>query len=71
MIERNKLFNKYEFPVDVLWLDIYHTQEFQYFEWDRYWFPTFKVDEMNEAIYQDNRTLVVITDPHIKVDSDY
>jgi alpha 1,3-glucosidase len=65
------LFNKYLFPVDVFWLDIYHSNEFQYFEWHKFWFSHLMVDEMNEAIKADNRKMVVITDPHIKISEEY
>lgn len=34
MIKRNEEFTNYGFPVDVLWSDIYYTQDFNYFQFD-------------------------------------
>ena len=68
---RNDQFNQFEFPVDSLWLDIYHTAGFRYFNWDRSVFQPSKVDRMNRRIHEDKRRIVAITDPHIKVDPSF
>ncbi|OCT68743.1 neutral alpha-glucosidase C [Xenopus laevis] len=56
-------------PYDVIWLDIEHTDGKRYFTWDpeRFRNPT----RMQEQLKQKKRKLVVISDPHIKVDPDY
>ena len=43
MMTRNKEFTTYGFPVDVLWSDIYYTQDFEYFVFSRETWPLNKV----------------------------
>ncbi|XP_006883279.1 PREDICTED: neutral alpha-glucosidase C [Elephantulus edwardii] len=62
-------FDKHDIPYDVMWLDIEHTEGKRYFTWDRKRFP--KPRRMQELLRSKKRKLVVISDPHIKVDPNY
>ena len=59
----NSDFTRYDFPVDVFWMDIPHTADFKYFIYNVQRFSIDAVDEMNRQVEEANRTLVVITDP--------
>ena len=52
-------------------MDIPHTAAFKYFIYDPHSFSTDAVLEMNQAVEEANRTLVVITDPQIQLSKDY
>lgn len=71
MMQRDSDFESYGFPVDVYWMDILYSQDYQYFQFDSSKFPTEKLDLMNSQIEQNKRKMVVITDPHIKVAPGY
>lgn len=71
MIKRNAEFTHYKFPVDVFWSDLYYTQDFEYFVFNKDTWPLHKVDELNAEIAQSKRRLVMINDPHIKASEDY
>lgn len=62
-------FDEYDIPFDVLWLDIEYTEGKKYFTWDSNNFP----DPMNviQGLSSKGRKLVVIIDPHIKVEDNY
>ncbi|XP_054987244.1 neutral alpha-glucosidase C [Sorex araneus] len=62
-------FDEHDIPYDVMWLDIEHTNGKRYFTWDQKRFPNPK--RMQELLRSKNRKLVVISDPHIKVDPNY
>uniref|UniRef100_A0A9L0S6D0 Glucosidase alpha, neutral C n=1 Tax=Equus caballus TaxID=9796 RepID=A0A9L0S6D0_HORSE len=62
-------FDEHDIPYDVMWLDIEHTEGKRYFTWDKKRFPNPK--RMQELLRSKKRKLVVISDPHIKVDLDY
>ncbi|XP_054572293.1 neutral alpha-glucosidase C isoform X1 [Eptesicus fuscus] len=62
-------FDKHDIPYDVMWLDIEHTEGKRYFTWDKKRFPNPK--RMQELLRNKKRKLVVISDPHIKIDPDY
>ncbi|EYC26665.1 hypothetical protein Y032_0010g897 [Ancylostoma ceylanicum] len=62
-------FDQHDIPLDVLWLDIEHTDGKRYFTWDKEKFPNPK--EMIEDLTSKGRKLVTIVDPHIKKDSKY
>jgi len=47
MIERNAQFTKYGFPLDVLWSDLYYTQDFEYFVFNNVTWPLYKVEAFN------------------------
>jgi len=57
------------FPVDVIWLDIEHTDGKRYFTWDSSKFPTPK--DMQNKVALKGRKMVNIVDPHIKVAGGY
>uniref|UniRef100_A0A3Q3XRP1 Uncharacterized protein n=1 Tax=Mola mola TaxID=94237 RepID=A0A3Q3XRP1_MOLML len=62
-------FDRHYIPYDVVWLDIDHTNEKRYFTWDYALFP----DPVGLQCHLDKkkRKLVVINDPHIKIDPDW
>ena len=62
-------FEEHDFPYDVLWLDIEHTDGKRYFTWDRANFPN--PAEMQRKLAERGRKMVTIVDPHIKRDSNY
>ncbi|XP_058397317.1 neutral alpha-glucosidase C isoform X4 [Diceros bicornis minor] len=62
-------FDEHDIPYDVMWLDIEHTDGKRYFTWDKKRFPNPK--RMQELLRSKKRKLVVISDPHIKVDLNY
>uniref|UniRef100_A0A1I7WU62 Gal_mutarotas_2 domain-containing protein n=1 Tax=Heterorhabditis bacteriophora TaxID=37862 RepID=A0A1I7WU62_HETBA len=67
--EVHESFDKHDIPLDVLWLDIEHTDGKRYFTWDNEKFPEPK--KMIEDLVSKGRKLVTIIDPHIKKDSKY
>ena len=61
--------DKYDIPNDVIWLDIEHTDDKRYFTWDK---KNFKNPYLMQAdLAAVGRKLVVIVDPHVKVDKKY
>ncbi|XP_066973212.1 neutral alpha-glucosidase AB isoform X2 [Macrobrachium rosenbergii] len=62
-------FDKYDLPLDVMWLDIEYTDGRRYFTWDTHKFP--HPLEMTANLTARGRKLVAIIDPHIKRDSNY
>lgn len=64
-MERDNAFERNEFPVDVLWMDLDHTKNKMYFTFNE-GFPSDKLVKMNNQIKSHDRRIVVITDPHIK-----
>ena len=62
-------FEKLDYPYDVLWLDIEHTDGKRYFTWDKPLFPN--PAEMQEKLWSQGRRMVTIIDPHIKRDNNY
>jgi alpha 1,3-glucosidase len=65
----NAGFNEHEMPMDVIWLDIEHTDGKRYFTWNAHAFPD--PQRMLRAIGDDRRYMVTIVDPHIKRDTNY
>eukprot|EP00762_Andalucia_godoyi_P003190 ANDGO_01136.mRNA.1 Neutral alpha-glucosidase AB len=65
----NSEFNRYGIPLDVIWLDIEHTNGKRYFTWDKLLFPSPKA--MQDRVAADGRKMVTISDPHIKRVDDY
>lgn len=65
----NSGFEEHQIPMDVIWLDIEHTNDKRYFTWDATKFPT--PEKMMEHLSSFGRKLVTIVDPHIKSDSNY
>ncbi|XP_066584343.1 neutral alpha-glucosidase AB isoform X2 [Prorops nasuta] len=62
-------FDRYDLPMDVMWLDIEYTDNKKYFTWDPRKFS--QPLEMVQNLTAKGRKLVVIIDPHIKRDSGY
>ncbi|XP_073725622.1 neutral alpha-glucosidase C [Misgurnus anguillicaudatus] len=62
-------FDLHNIPYDVIWLDIEHTDGKRYFTWDSKLFP--KPVELQHHLQKKKRKLVVISDPHIKIDPDW
>ncbi|KAK5609207.1 hypothetical protein CRENBAI_014696 [Crenichthys baileyi] len=62
-------FDRHNIPYDVIWLDIEHTDGKRYFTWDPALFP--KPAGLQHHLEKKNRKMVVISDPHIKVDPDW
>uniref|UniRef100_A0A8C5X8Y5 Glycoside hydrolase family 31 N-terminal domain-containing protein n=1 Tax=Malurus cyaneus samueli TaxID=2593467 RepID=A0A8C5X8Y5_9PASS len=62
-------FDAHDIPYDVIWLDIEHTDGKRYFTWDKQKFQNPR--KMQEHLKKKKRKLVVIVDPHIKVDPSY
>ncbi|XP_012277240.1 neutral alpha-glucosidase AB [Orussus abietinus] len=62
-------FDRYDMPLDVMWLDIEYTDSKRYFTWDERKFPN--PLEMIQNLTAKGRKLVVIIDPHIKRDTGY
>ena len=62
-------FDEYDIPMDVMWLDIEHTDGKKYFTWDARKFPDSIA--MIDNLAAVGRKLVTIVDPHIKKDNSY
>eukprot|EP00835_Amoeboradix_gromovi_P002071 NODE_109_length_19684_cov_0.566709.p1 type:complete len:699 gc:universal NODE_109_length_19684_cov_0.566709:6203-4107(-) len=69
VLEVNNQFNNHKIPVDVIWLDIEHTDGKRYLTWDNSKFND-PVDMLN-ILALDGRKMVTIVDPHIKIDEEY
>ncbi|EPB70041.1 glycosyl hydrolase, family 31 [Ancylostoma ceylanicum] len=65
----NENFDVYDIPMDVIWLDIEHTDGKKYFTWDPHKFAHAK--EMIDGVAAKGRKMVTIIDPHIKRDDSY
>ena len=64
--EINAGFDKHDIPMDVMWLDIEHTNGKRYFTWNRDTFPDPLA--MQDKLSVAGRKLVTIVDPHVRVD---
>ncbi|XP_035239759.1 neutral alpha-glucosidase C isoform X1 [Anguilla anguilla] len=60
-------FDLHSIPYDVIWLDIEHTDGKRYFTWDPKRFPD--PVSLQHHLEERNRKLVVISDPHFKMDA--
>jgi len=65
----NSKFDEFDIPMDVMWLDIEHTDGKKYFTWDTRKFPD--SIGMVDNLVSKGRKLVTIVDPHIKKESGY
>jgi len=63
------MFEQLDYPMDVLWLDIEHTDGKRYFTWDKRLFPN--PIEMQQNVSHHGRKMVTIVDPHLKRDDNY
>ncbi|OAF65383.1 hypothetical protein A3Q56_06918, partial [Intoshia linei] len=62
-------FDKANIPLDVIWLDIEHTDGKRYFTWDTSKFP--HPEKLVKKLSDRERSLVTISDPHIKLDANF
>ncbi len=62
-------FEELDYPMDVIWLDIEHTNGKRYFTWDKSLFPN--PEEMQHNVTAHGRKMVTIVDPHIKRDNSW
>jgi alpha 1,3-glucosidase len=69
VVDVNKKFNKFNIPMDVLWLDIEYTDGKKYFTWDALTFDD--PENMHKQLDKSHRKLVTIIDPHIKNTDSY
>ena len=75
--QRNKNFTDYNFPVDVLVMDIqwaeYNSDAdgYQYFRFNPQNFTQPDIEKMNAEVEAEGRFITTILDPHIKVSDDY
>lgn len=65
----NAGFDRHDIPVDVIWLDIEHTDDKKYFTWDSNKFPD--PSAMLSTLGVSKRKLVTIVDPHLKKTDSY
>ncbi|OII77856.1 glycosyl hydrolase [Cryptosporidium andersoni] len=65
VLELSESFNKFKIPMDAIWLDIEHLDKRQCFTWNKTKFPD--IELMLNKLDDKNRTLVIIADPHIKI----
>ncbi len=61
-------FETHKVPLDVLWMDIQHTEGNRYFTWNAHYSDPLGLANSVGSL---GRKLVAIVDPHIKVDSSY
>ncbi|RZC40267.1 Gal mutarotas 2 domain containing protein [Asbolus verrucosus] len=61
--------DNYDFPVDVIWLDIQHTNNMKFFTWNPGNFST--PFEMLKNLSSTHRYLITLSDPHFKVEEGY
>lgn len=66
VLEVHDKFDEHELPVDVIWLDIEHTDGKRYFTWDSHKFA--EPEKMQQELARRGRKLVTIIDPHLKTD---
>merc|ERR1719502_1282177 len=62
-------FENHDFPYDVLWLDIEHTNGKKYFTWDKQKFP--EPVAMQTSLASRGHKMVTIVDPHIASSNGY
>lgn len=61
--------DEYDFPVDVIWLDIQHTEDYKFFTWNSGNFST--PLDMLANLSSTHRYLVTLSDPHFKAEEGY
>ena len=52
-------FEEYDYPYDVLWLDIEHTDGKRYFTWDKHLFPN--PIKMQQSLWDQGRRMVTVS----------
>jgi len=71
LIERNRNFTEFGFPVDVLWSDIEYSESKQYFVFNQSVWPQSQINILNNEIEQQGRRMVLIEDCHISYNDSY
>jgi len=72
VLEVDKGFTDHKIPLDVLHLDIDHTEDKKYFTFDLKKYPNLKqMFEILDDNGKKSRKVVAIVDPHIKKDENY
>ena len=77
LMDRNRDFSKYGYPLDHVWSDIAWSDQngtghnFEYFKFNPQNFTQEQVKQMNSEIEAAGRRITLIFDPHIKVSEDY
>ena len=77
IMERNRNFTDYQFPVDVLVMDIQWADQYseeagyEYFKFNPQNFTETDLAQMNKEVEEAGRFMTTILDPHIKVSDDY
>ncbi len=66
-----KDFEEAHIPLDVIWLDIGHTDEKKYFTFKPSGFQQDDHERMNKLGSASDKRFVLITDPHISTDPNY
>ena len=69
VLEVHQKFDEHALPVDVIWLDIEHTDEKKYMTWHLSNFA--EPEKMTAALSLTGRKLVTIVDPHMKKADDW
>lgn len=69
LLEVDKKMDEHNVPYDVIWLDIEWTEKRKYFEWNLENYPDPEL--MMKKLEAKNRQLVVLNDPHIRVEPGY
>jgi alpha 1,3-glucosidase len=67
----NFRFDFYDLPLDVVWLDIDATRDYEYFTWNPHRFDNSSIDVMYDRLSVSHRKIVVISDPHIRKNDTY
>ncbi|KAG5518690.1 hypothetical protein PMAC_002659 [Pneumocystis sp. 'macacae'] len=62
-------FDEHNIPYDAIWLDIEYSLKKAYFIWDEDYFPV--PSRILERLDSKKRQLIIIVNPHIKIDEDY
>ena len=77
LMDRNRDFTEYGFPLDVVWSDIEWAQQnsseggYEYFRFNEQNFTDESIAMMNEQIEEQGRRITLIIDPHVKAVEDY
>ena len=77
IMERNRNFTDFQFPVDVIVMDIQWADKdsavdgYEYFQFNPQNFTEADLEKMNAEVEAEGRYMTTILDPHIKVSDDY
>lgn len=71
LLNRNRNFTAYGFPVDVLWSDIEYSENKQYFMFNQTSWPQSVINQLNTEVQQQGRKMVLIEDCHISTNQSF